>query len=204
MRILTVRQPWAWAIIHGGKDVENRVRNIAGDYRGPVAIHVAKEIGSYNDVEAALQSVHLISGQDVRTMVAGGPRHGGHIVGVVDLTDVHSASVIDGCGRMDNHCPEHPDGCRHHCSPWAMGPAPDGWYQHLVLANPRALAEPIPYRGSLGLRRLDDDTTARILAQIEQPTCPECRDGKHRNCTGWALDANDEMTPCHCDHGGQA
>lgn len=40
MRILTVRQPWAWAIIHGGKDVENRVRNIAGDYRGPIAIHV--------------------------------------------------------------------------------------------------------------------------------------------------------------------
>lgn len=33
MRILTVRQPWAWAIIHGGKDVENRTRNVAGDYR---------------------------------------------------------------------------------------------------------------------------------------------------------------------------
>ena len=30
MRVLTVRQPWAWAIIHGGKDVENRVRNLAG------------------------------------------------------------------------------------------------------------------------------------------------------------------------------
>ena len=42
MRILTVRQPWAWAIIHGGKDVENRVRNIAGDYHGPIAIHAAK------------------------------------------------------------------------------------------------------------------------------------------------------------------
>ena len=41
MRVLTVRQPWAWAIIHGGKDVENRTRNLAGAYRGPVAIHVA-------------------------------------------------------------------------------------------------------------------------------------------------------------------
>ena len=41
MRILTVRQPWAYAIVHLGKDVENRVRNIAGDYRGPVAIHAA-------------------------------------------------------------------------------------------------------------------------------------------------------------------
>ena len=33
-----LRNPWAWAIIFGGKDVENRTRNIAGGYRGPVAI----------------------------------------------------------------------------------------------------------------------------------------------------------------------
>ena len=39
MRVLTVRQPWAWAIVHGGKDIENRTRNVAGAYRGPVAIH---------------------------------------------------------------------------------------------------------------------------------------------------------------------
>jgi hypothetical protein len=26
VRALTVRQPWAWAIIYGGKDVENRRR----------------------------------------------------------------------------------------------------------------------------------------------------------------------------------
>lgn len=39
MKVLTVRQPWAAAIIHGGKDVENRTRNLAGSYRGPVAIH---------------------------------------------------------------------------------------------------------------------------------------------------------------------
>jgi len=88
------------------------------------------------------------------------------MIGVVDLTDVHSASVIGGCGRMRHDCDEHPHGCREHCSPWAMGPTSEGWYQHLVLANPRPLAEPIPYRGALGLRHLDDDTTARILAQI--------------------------------------
>ncbi len=41
---LSVRQPWAWAIIHGGKDIENRT---AGSIRaggmgpGPVAIHAA-------------------------------------------------------------------------------------------------------------------------------------------------------------------
>ena len=39
MKAITVRQPWAWAILHGGKDVENRTRNIAGSYRGPLVIH---------------------------------------------------------------------------------------------------------------------------------------------------------------------
>ncbi|WP_323985912.1 ASCH domain-containing protein [Microbacterium plantarum] len=173
MRILTVRQPWAWAIIHGGKDVENRVRNIAGGYRGPVAIHVAREIDTH--AIATPSHIHPSFREAAKRYMAantdplkGSPWMGGigHIIGVVDLLDVHSASVINGCGRIDHHCAEHPAGCRHHCSPWAMGPAPEGWYQHLVLAHPRALVEPIPYRGALGLRRLDDDTVSRIEAAI--------------------------------------
>lgn len=36
----------------------------------------------------------------------------------------------------------------------------------LVLERPRPLAEPIPYRGGHGLRRLDAETTARIEAAI--------------------------------------
>ncbi|WP_242086019.1 hypothetical protein [Microbacterium lacticum] len=173
MRILTVRQPWAWAIIHGGKDVENRARNIAGGYRGPVAIHVAREI----DVHAIAtpSRIHPAFREAAdRYMAAnsdplkGSPWMGGigNIIGVVDLIDVHSASVIGGCGRMDRNCDEHPHGCRHHCSPWAMGPAPEGWYQHLVLANPRPLSEPIPFKGALGLRRLDEAMVQRIEAAI--------------------------------------
>lgn len=163
MRILTVRQPWAWAIIHGGKDVENRTRNIAGDYRGPVAIHVAKRLPPFQEHWDAGTAIAAIAGRrplfhDMRSM--------GAIIGVVDLIDVHSASVIGGCGRMDNNCAEHPAGCRHHCSPWAMGPAADGWFQHLVLADPRPLADPIPYRGALGLRTLDGETVRLIEAQV--------------------------------------
>ena len=37
MRALTVKQPWAWAIIHAGKDVENRTWST--DYRGLLVIH---------------------------------------------------------------------------------------------------------------------------------------------------------------------
>jgi hypothetical protein len=61
MRALTVRQPWAWAIVHGGKDVENRTRNLAGSYRGPVAIHAALRTtpDAWRDpaVTAALETV---------------------------------------------------------------------------------------------------------------------------------------------------
>ena len=39
---LTVKQPWAWAIIYAGKDVENRTWIPKGDYRGPIIIHAGK------------------------------------------------------------------------------------------------------------------------------------------------------------------
>lgn len=167
MRILTVRQPWAWAIIHGSKDVENRVRNIAGDYRGPIAIHAGAAYASEADMWPAM--MQKAASRDVESMrdylIPYGQSAYRHIIGVVDLTDVHSASVIGGCGFMRHDCPEHGT-CRDHCSVWAEGPSKDGWYQHLVLENPRPLAEPIPYRGALGLRRLDDETIAKISAQI--------------------------------------
>lgn len=161
MMILTVRQPWAHAIIHMGKDVDNRVRNIAGSYRGPVAIHAAQGVGTAREFMANTRAIAQV-GSPVPLRL-----DYGKIIGVVTLVDVHSASVIGGCGRMQNDCAEHPNGCRHHCSPWAMGPAPhDGWYQHLVLADPRPLAEPIPYRGALGLRAVGAETIARIEAQL--------------------------------------
>ena len=40
MKALSVRQPWAWAIIHAGKDVENRTWGTR--YHGPLLIHASK------------------------------------------------------------------------------------------------------------------------------------------------------------------
>ena len=37
MRCLTVRQPWAWAIVAGLKSIENRSRRTT--HRGPLLIH---------------------------------------------------------------------------------------------------------------------------------------------------------------------
>lgn len=140
MRILTVRQPWAWAIIHGGKDVENRVRNIAGSYRGPIAIHsAATTVAAFDGRHADLWPF------DMQKHVFGA------IIGVIELVDVHHD---DGPGPYDD-----PNGCC--ASTWHE----DGQW-HLVLANPRPLAEPIPYRGGRGLRRLNDADVLRRLGEV--------------------------------------
>ena len=39
-KAITIKQPWAWLIIHGTKDVENRTWYT--DYRGPVFIHTSR------------------------------------------------------------------------------------------------------------------------------------------------------------------
>jgi len=43
VKALSVRQPWAWLILHGGKDVENRTWRAS--YRGPVLIHASGNMG---------------------------------------------------------------------------------------------------------------------------------------------------------------
>lgn len=158
MRALTVRQPWAWAIIHGGKDVENRSRNLAGSYRGPVAIHAAK--ADDRDAWAALAKTDLATWG--RAMDARESLLPGVILGVVDLVDVHHA---DDCWDWNPNT-----AMDDLCSPWAQP-----GHHHLALANPRPLARPIPWRGQLGLWTLPDD----VLTDPEpgeQPWCelPRC------------------------------
>lgn len=143
IRVVTVKQPYASLIVRGGKDVENRVRNIAGQYRGPVAIH------------AGLGHVPgIISPTELRSLHDGAEAPRGAIIGVVDLIGAHRA-FGDNPGGL-NLCGH--DG---QCSRWAL---PQHW--HLELTRPRALVEPVPFTGALGLRRLDDATAARVWEAI--------------------------------------
>lgn len=41
MKSISIRQPWAWAIIHGGKDIENRTWHT--NYTGTILIHAGKK-----------------------------------------------------------------------------------------------------------------------------------------------------------------
>lgn len=50
MKCISIRQPWAWLIIHGGKDVENRPWPTK--FRGPLLIHASKGM-TQREYEAA-------------------------------------------------------------------------------------------------------------------------------------------------------
>ena len=91
MRVLTVRQPWADAIAHLGKDVENRTWSTK--YRGPLAILA----GRAYDAEARPE-VERLAG--VRLLL---PLAAGTVLALADLVDVHHA---------DDHTEP--------CSPWAQ------------------------------------------------------------------------------------
>lgn len=84
---LTVRQPWAWLIIHGGKDIENRSRGI--HYRGPVLIHAARGMteDEYYDAWDYADDI----GVEVPTMDVINHQRGG-IIGSVEIVDCVSRS----------------------------------------------------------------------------------------------------------------
>jgi hypothetical protein len=136
MRVLTVRQPWAHAIAHLGKDVENRTWSTK--YRGPIAIHAGRRLD-----RLGLAMVEEITRESLPQKF-----EGGSVVAVADLIDVHS-----------------PTDCWYDlgggCSPWAESGA-----LHWSLANVRPLAEPFGLLGSLGLRVLPADFEAEILRRV--------------------------------------
>lgn len=49
---LSIRQPWAWAIVHAGKDIENRSWETLR--RGPICIHAAKRMTEREWDDAAI------------------------------------------------------------------------------------------------------------------------------------------------------
>ncbi len=112
MRALTVRQPWAWAIGYGGKDVENRTWNTT--YRGPLAIHAA----SRWDGEQASARVYELTGAYLVKSVESA------IVAVADLVGVCTTrGSSDVCG----------------CGPWAVT---GQYHWHLAGVRPLADAVP--------------------------------------------------------------
>lgn len=87
---LSVRQPWAWAIIHAGKDIENRswqAVNHGFKKRGRIAIHAAKGIkrADYEDAAAFMKSIGVECPPASELLRSG-------IIGHVEVIDVAKES----------------------------------------------------------------------------------------------------------------
>jgi hypothetical protein len=120
MLALSIRQPWAWLILHAGKDVENR--NWPTRVRGRVLVHAAK--GMTRDEWADAWTFAHGSGASVKAIEAGLRRDTilrGGVVGTVEIV---------GCVSESD-------------SRWFVGD------YGFVLSNPRPLPF-VPWKGALG------------------------------------------------------
>ena len=134
MKILSVRQPWAWLIVAGYKPVENRTWRTS--YRGPLLIHAsqAMEPEDFPMQRQWIETCGLVIPEDL-------PR--GAIVGSATLSHVDCGNGYQGDGLA----------CT---SPWFEGPF--GFH----MADAVEFAEPIPWRGQLGIREASDALAARV------------------------------------------
>lgn len=125
---LTIRQPWADRVLAevNRKDVENRTWPTS--HRGPLAIHAGLQVDPYG---VEFLRAPITAEQD---------RDRGHVLGVVDLVDVHRDGSLE-CGRWE--C----DG-----NPWAFHETADGpRVYHWRIERPARLVTPIRARGRVGL-----------------------------------------------------
>jgi len=120
VRAISVCQPYAWAIVAGLKDVENRLYGTP--HRGLLAIHAPlRPYVGMRDILHPDRPVHL---EENGVLVPHDEMIYGAILGVVNLID---------CVR-----PSH---AYYPPSRWAHGP----WCW--LLRNPRQFAKPVPYKG---------------------------------------------------------
>ncbi len=74
MKAITIRQPWAWAVVHAGKDIENRTWSPS--HRGKLAIHAAARMHEHTRLPQGVRA------PDADALALGA------VIGVVDLVDV--------------------------------------------------------------------------------------------------------------------
>jgi len=95
MKALSIRQPWAWLILQGSKDIENRSRRT--HYRGELLVHAGKSMDQYGrDTAEALVSMARKAGWEFD------PEHElvrGAITGrvtVIDCVETHDSEWFEG------------------------------------------------------------------------------------------------------------
>lgn len=134
-KALSVRAPWWWFILYGGKDIENR--DWPSRFRGTVYLHAGKWFREEEVYLDWMFGAGLVtkpscfpSGLDMDTLRTSC----GCLVGKVDIVGCVSTSS----------------------SPWFFGK------YGFVLANPVAFAKPIPFKGALGFFSVPDEVERAI------------------------------------------
>lgn len=159
MKALTLTQPWATLIALGAKTIETR--SWATAYRGPLAIHAAKGLGPVGGVNGLDELICSYPFWDPL-----------YDAGVARTEDLPLGAIVAVCNLIACY-PTCGDGCyrdpdrrvvvRVLGQERAFGDYSPGRFAWL-LAGIRALPEPIPCRGALGLW----DIPAEIAAQLGQ------------------------------------
>jgi hypothetical protein len=105
MRALSLTQPWAWLVVHGGKDIENRVWNTK--FRGGFLVHAAKGM-KRSDYDDARRFAETVQGyQFAHDMPLPEQLERGGIVGAANLyTVIHPLRPSEMPGRLPWHMPE--------------------------------------------------------------------------------------------------
>lgn len=85
MKALSIRQPWAWLIVHGGKDIENRSWHTK--LRGRFLVHAAQGMTRKEHAEAYQFFLESGAGQPPFDFPSFEDLQCGGIVGSVELVD---------------------------------------------------------------------------------------------------------------------
>lgn len=137
---ISLYAPWAWAILHWNKRVENRHRNFPRQHIGPVWLH-ASLFGK--KPEDMLDEWHSVQAMAER---AGEPKPERGVT-LQNLLDMRGKIV--GRVNVTGYVDESPSG-------WFVGPT------GLVLSDPIEVPEMVPCRGALGLWRVPESVLAEL------------------------------------------
>lgn len=85
MKAISIRQPWAWLIVAGHKDIENRTWRTP--HRGPILIHAAKGM-TKREYWDLWNCIELFSGGEHIDLPKPEELQRGGIVGIADLVDI--------------------------------------------------------------------------------------------------------------------
>lgn len=125
---LSIMQPWAWLIVNGHKDIENRTWRYPPRHRGAFLVHAGIKLDK-DTHEDLMEGFHPVTGEPLSMELLDA------YIAAVKAREVHRGGIV-GVASLDDVVLEH-------ASPWFVGK------QGFVISGTRPLAF-MPLGGALG------------------------------------------------------